>query len=291
MAVIPDQTLSRRAARASSQRNAPPGSATERPGTQLLSRGVRVLRTLATRGEIGWRLSDLAAACGLDKGTAHRILSCLVEERLVQQRPHDRRYLPGPLAFELGLSLPGHHRFCARAEHKIARFADRLNAVSCLLLRSGYDYVCSVRAGSTPLSAMLVYPGTRRPLFTSVGGLAIMQTLSKDEYEDVLHNNIGQEVVKRGTARLAALQAMRERSARHGFGVNLDDVAPGVHSFGVPVRDPAGRAFAALCLMGTSEVLHEGRVPEVRRELMKMAALLEEDLVELVFHGARSAEP
>jgi DNA-binding IclR family transcriptional regulator len=263
----------------------------DRRGTQLLSRGVRVLRVLATRGEIGWRLSDLAATCGLDKATAHRILACLVEERLVQQRPQDRRYLPGPLVFELGLSLPGQHRFCERAERRLGPFADRMKALSCLLLRSGYEYVCSVRAGSTPLAGMLVYPGTRRPLFTSVGGLAILQTLSRDEAQDVLHNNIGQEVVKRGTARLQALQAMRERSKRHGFGVNIGDVAPGVHSFAVPVRAPGGEAFAAVCLMGTSEVLHEGRVAELRRELDAIAALLEEDLVELVFHGVRAAEP
>ena len=75
-------------------------------GTQSLGRSIRLMRVLATRGEIGWRLSDLAAACGLDKGTAHRILASLVQERLVRQRPGDRRYLPGPLLFELSLALP-----------------------------------------------------------------------------------------------------------------------------------------------------------------------------------------
>jgi DNA-binding IclR family transcriptional regulator len=260
--------------------------ASTKAGTQLLSRGVRVLRALAMRGEIGWRLSDLAGYCELDKGTAHRILACLVAERLVQQRPHDRRYLPGPLAYELGLSLPSHHRFGERAERRLGEFAERMKGVSCLLLRSGYEYVCSVRAGSTPLAGMLVYPGTRRPLFTSVGGLAMMQAMPAEEARDVLHNNIGQEVAKRGTDRLAALQAMRERSGRHGFGVNLGDVAPGVHSFGVPVCSPAGDAFAAVCLMGTAQVLHEGRLPRIRRELAAMAAVLEEDARELVFHGA-----
>jgi len=39
-------------------------------GTHALARSIRFLRVLATRGEIGWRLSDIAAACDLDKGTA-----------------------------------------------------------------------------------------------------------------------------------------------------------------------------------------------------------------------------
>ena len=47
-------------------------------GTQTLSRSIRLLRVLATRGDIGWRLSDLAAACELDKSTAHRMLAGLL---------------------------------------------------------------------------------------------------------------------------------------------------------------------------------------------------------------------
>jgi hypothetical protein len=31
-------------------------------GTQSLTRSIKLMRVLATRGEIGWRLSDLAAA-------------------------------------------------------------------------------------------------------------------------------------------------------------------------------------------------------------------------------------
>jgi DNA-binding IclR family transcriptional regulator len=92
-------------------------------GTQSLTRSIKLMRVLATRGEIGWRLSDLAAACGLDKGTAHRILASLVKERLVQPRPDDRRYLPEPLLYELGLSLPGHHEFQAAANVHLGAWA------------------------------------------------------------------------------------------------------------------------------------------------------------------------
>jgi DNA-binding IclR family transcriptional regulator len=55
-------------------------------GTQSIERAVALLKELSARGTFGWRLSDLAAHCNLDKGTAHRILNCLQRERLVQQR-------------------------------------------------------------------------------------------------------------------------------------------------------------------------------------------------------------
>jgi DNA-binding IclR family transcriptional regulator len=238
---------------------------------------------LATRGEIGWRLSDLAAACGLDKGTAHRILTSLVKERLVRQRPGDRRYLPGPLLFELGLSLPGQHEFQSGAEAQLAKWARRINGTALLLLRSGFEYVCSVRVGPGRVPGLMVEQGTRRPLFTSVGGVAILQTLPAAEADEVLQNNIAQEVAKRGDARLGVLQKMRERSARHGFGVNLGDVVGGVHAFAVPLHGPDGKAFAALCLMGTAEGFPESRLEEVHGELAQLARVLEADAAHMLF--------
>jgi DNA-binding IclR family transcriptional regulator len=113
-------------------------------GTQALTRGIRLLRVLATKGELGWRLSDLAAACDLDKGTAHRMLAALVKERLVQQRTGDRRYLLGPLVYELGLSLSGHYAFQAAAEAHLAGMSRLMRCSALLLMRSGFEYVCSV---------------------------------------------------------------------------------------------------------------------------------------------------
>lgn len=256
-------------------------------GTQSLTRGIKLLRVVATRAEMGWRLSDLAAACGLDKGTAHRMLSGLVKERLVQQRPGDRHYLPGPLLYELGLSLPGHHEFQAAAEAHLGSLARRMRGSALLLLRSGYEYVCSVRVGPARLPGLMVEKGTRRPLFTSVGGVAMLQTFPDGEAAEVLRNNIEQEVSKRGDARLAALEAMRKRSARHGFGVNLGDVVGGLHAFAVPVHGPEAKAFAALCLMGTSEGFPEDRLQTIHDELEIVARILEADAAHMLFAHQR----
>lgn len=253
------------------------GHGPERSGTQSLARGIKLLRMIATRPGFGWRLSDLAAACDQDKGTVHRMLACLVDERLVTQRPSDRHYLPGPLMFELGFALPDRVQFLRAAEPQVAAFAQRMGGIALLLLRSGNEYVCAQRAGSLVLSGLMVYPGTRRPLFTSVGGVAILQTRPAAEVRAVLLDNVAQEIARRGTGRLEALQKMRERSGRHGFGVNLGDVVPGVHALAVPVCGSAADAFAALCLIGTPTLYGEERLAPLRDELQATAALLAAD--------------
>lgn len=98
-------------------------------GTQSIERALRILRELAARGEFGWRLSDLAARCEVDKGTLHRVLSCLMRERFVQQRSADKHYFPGPMLFELGLSLPGYAAFQQACELRMARFAIDTEAI------------------------------------------------------------------------------------------------------------------------------------------------------------------
>ncbi len=246
-------------------------------GTQSIERALRILRELAARGEFGWRLSDLAARCEVDKGTVHRVLSCLVRERFVQQRSVDKHYFPGPMLFELGLSLPGYAAFQQACERRMARFALDTEAIAWLMLRSGNEYVCAVRKGDLELRGFMVHVGTRRPLFTSVGGVAIMQTLPSLEAENILLDNIQHEEGQRGDVRLGALKKMRDRSQRHGFGVNLGDVAPGVHAFAVPVCDGNGRAVAAVCLTGVPEQFDEPRIPEIRRMLTELAVDVEAD--------------
>ncbi|QJW84021.1 hypothetical protein HK414_09065 [Ramlibacter terrae] len=146
-----------------------------------------------------------------------------------------------------------------------------------------------MRAGTVPLNALMVYPGTRRPLFTSVGGVAIMQTLPPEEAHAVLMDNVAQEVARRGPVRLDALRKMRERSDALGFGANMGDVVPSLHAFAVPVQ-AAGGAFAAVCIVGEAERYGAERLAEIRAELEAAAEALRADAQELVF-GNAGAEP
>ncbi|CAN5816189.1 IclR family transcriptional regulator [soil metagenome] len=246
-------------------------------GTQSIERALRILRELAARGEFGWRLSDLAARCEVDKGTVHRVLSCLVRERFVHQRALDKHYFPGPMLFELSLSLPGYAAFQHACERRLEKFAMQTEAIAWLMLRSGNEYVCAVRKGTLELRGFMVHVGTRRPLISSVGGISILQTLPSLEAERILHDNLQHEIAQRGNARLESLKKMRDRSRQYGFGVNLGDVAPGVHAFGLPVCAASGSAMAAVCLTGLPEQMGEARIPEIREALREVAIGVESD--------------
>jgi DNA-binding IclR family transcriptional regulator len=243
-----------------------------RSGTQSLERAISLIRELASRRDGGWRLGDLAARCDIDKGSAHRLLACLVRERLVEQRAGDRHYLLGPLIWELGLSVPGHPEPYGSCKTRLAVLAGRFAGLAFLMLRSGTEYVCAVRAGSAELRAVYDDVGTRRPLISSAGGVSILLALSEAEAAEIRVHNMQQEKTRCGDARLNSLDRMYRRSQEFGFGVNLGDVVPGIHAVGVPVLNQAGEPIASLCLMSWADNLPEARIHETYDALRKEAS-------------------
>lgn len=79
-------------------------------GTQSLERAISLLRTVATHGADGARLSDLMAQTGLSKPTAHRLLTALAREGLVEQDGETRRYHLGSELEVLGRIAGARHR-------------------------------------------------------------------------------------------------------------------------------------------------------------------------------------
>jgi DNA-binding IclR family transcriptional regulator len=243
---------------------------TERHGTQTIERAVLVLKELAARGSIGWRLSDLASTCQLDRATTHRIVACFIRERLARQRGSDRRYVPGPLVFELGLSLPQLSAFQAACAAPLARAARRLGGVSLLYFRSGSDFVCAARGGTIDLKALTVEVGTRRPLIVSAGGLAILVALPKGEARAVIADNL-KRVGRFGETRIRSLKRVIRESQSRGYGVSEGEIVPGVSAFGVPIRNSQGEPFASISVVGGVESFPSSRIPEVVDTLEKEA--------------------
>ena len=247
-----------------------------RPGTQSLERGAQLLKELAARGTVGWRLSDLAKRCELDKGTAHRIMAFLVRERLARQREGDRRYVPGPLLFELSLALPAYAGFQAACTPHLARAARRAGGFAFLCLRSGGDFVCAANAGDASIKALSHEVGLRRPLVVSAGGVAIVLALPPEEARAVIAENM-RRVQKSGEVRVNAVERMLRRSESHGYGVHLGDIVPHVNTYGVPIRDARGAPFASISIARAAEHFPQTRAPELLAVLDEAANSISRD--------------
>jgi hypothetical protein len=105
--------------------------------------------------------------------------------------------------------------------------------------------------------------GSRRPLLSSAGGVAMLIGLPQDEAEAVVAENV-RRLGGPGNASVRALQRMLARSQALGYAFNQSETARGIHAFGVAVRDPRGMPFGVGYRRG------EPRTTSPRREAPKL---------------------
>lgn len=237
-------------------------------GARSLHRAIGLLRLLSMRTATGWRLSDLAQEAALEHSTVHRMLSCLLDERLAVRVPGTRRYAIGPLAYELGVAAAPHFAIERLAGPALARIAAETRDIVFLNVRSGAESVCVARVdGRKALKAYTVDVGTRRPLALSAGGVALLIALPRAEQSRLEALNL-KAIVRRGEARQTAVRRMVQRSRKLGYGFNDEDIIPGIVAVGVAIHAPGGEPVASLSLaaFGADLVARQARVLALLRE-------------------------
>lgn len=181
--------------------------------------------------------------------------------------------MPGPLLFELGLSVPEFGELQHAARKRLAALARSTSATAFLFMRSGDDFVCAVRAGSCELKAVSCIPGTRRPLVLSAGGVAILFALPVPEAHAAIHRNL-EALSGYDETRIRGIRSMLYRSRAMGFAVNGGDTVPGVNGFAIALCDESGLPFASIAISGPEHTLPLERLPELRQVLQESAVEL-----------------
>lgn len=154
-------------------------------GTQSVRRALTLLRLVAKHRDEGLRLAQVVRESGLDRGTAYRLLSCLVEEQFVD-RGDDNLYYLGPEAVLLGSLLPRPTSLLTRFLPVLCRVARISGDTTFLMMRQG-DYVfCLHREeGSSQVRVLTTNIGQRRLLGTGTGGLAVLELMQDSEIQAI----------------------------------------------------------------------------------------------------------
>ena len=248
-------------------------------GTRSVERTLALIKELSCRGEFGWRLTDLAEQVGLDRGTCHRILGCLVSEGFAQRYPNDAKYYPGQLLFEMGLALPQYSQLRELAEPRLEHLSLLTGCIASLSLLSGNDLVCVFqKRGNSELGGMMIRVGTRRPLIGAVGGLAMLEALPKAIADRIIQANVELETAHRGVRRLEGFERMREHSRERGFAFSAGDLAPGMNALAVPLLDTSGMPVASLTLTGGASLLQGDTLAKCHAHMVSAKPDIEGDI-------------
>ncbi len=252
------------------------------PGTQVLRRAHDMLRLLALHAREGMRLSDIASTLSLEPPTAHRILQGLVQERMAVQDV-DKRYNLGPALYELGMTAGASYPLRDVVQTSVEHLAKTTGDTLVVTVRSGLDSVCiERRTGAFPIQTSMVAIGTRRPLASGAGGLAIMACLDKDESRWLVEQNALQ--LKCSAADIAA---RIEDARRIGYAINTyRHTTPPISALGVPIMGAFGQCVAGLAIVALSMRLSGKRRTEVVELLRNEAVAVSRRLAQQVLPKA-----
>lgn len=243
-------------------------------GAQSIARAALLLRTLSTFGAAGCSLLEITTLTGLAKPTAHRMLSALVEERLVERPTGTRRYRLGPDIFAFGIGVHECHNVRRIARPSLERIAAEAGAAVYLGVRSGFDMLCLDKVESEAEQLpLLLDVGSRWPLGVGSFSLALLAFLPGREIAEVNEFN-RRRVAKDDALTYRHMEASIRKTQRNGYAKRTMRSFRGIAGVAVPVFDARRYPIASLCAVSAAGRMNGAFLGSVAQKLKREAALI-----------------
>src|SRR5215469_12227693 len=210
---------------------------------EALARGLDVIRAFQPR-QPAMSLAAVAAAAGLARPTARRILLTLQQMGYV--RAADGAFELTPRVLELGMAYVLSRNRWDLARPHMERLVARTRESSSVAHLDGSDIVYVARVAVPKIVTLAVTIGTRFPAMATSLGKVLLAALPPGAADRVLAEPSRSGITPRwqpdANERAAALRDVRAR----GWSMTDEQLAPGIRSVAVPLRDGDGRVIAAL---------------------------------------------
>jgi IclR family transcriptional regulator, pca regulon regulatory protein len=210
---------------------------------ESLARGLDVL-TVFGSDRPRLTLTEVAAATDLARPTARRLLLTL--EELGYVRSSGGTYELTPRVVALGMAYVAALGLWDIARPHLQALVEITGESSSMAQLDGSDIVYVARVSVPKIVALRVDIGTRFPAVLTSQGKVLLGALTPDELTDTLglpsRSGLALAVHRSTEDLLEELQQVRAR----GWALADEELAPGVRSVAVPVRDGHGAVRAAM---------------------------------------------
>ena len=210
---------------------------------EALARGLDILASFGADHR-NMSLSDVAAAAGLARPTARRLLLTLDELGYV--RATDGTFELTPKVMNLGMAYVSALGLWDIARPHLESLVARTGESSSMAQLDGSDIVYVARVSVPKLIALRVEIGTHFPAVQTSQGKVLLAALPTDQVSAVLsqpsRSGLPPYIGRSPDQLRDELSEVRAR----GWALADEELAPGVRSVAVPVRDGTGAVRAAM---------------------------------------------
>ncbi|WP_182905918.1 IclR family transcriptional regulator C-terminal domain-containing protein [Microbispora sp. H13382] len=210
---------------------------------EALARGLDVIRAFQP-GHPVMSLTEVAAATGLARPTARRILLTLQE--LGYARAEQGGFALTPRVLELGVSYVRSTGLWEVARPHLERLVAQTHESSSIAQLDGSDIVYVARVAVPKIVALSVQIGTRFPALQTSLGKVLLAALPPDELERVLAEPSRSGIEPRWRPGRQERDAMLREVRAKGWALTDEQLALGIRSVAAPLRDGSGKVIAAV---------------------------------------------
>ena len=222
-----------------------------------------VLRALAAEEPDGGTTAGVARRAGLARPTAHRLLTALADQGLVDRTAASGRWHLGPELYLLGQAAAPRYDVTDAARGVVSALASETGESAFFSIRRGDETVCLVREdGSFPLRSHVLHEGVRFPLGVASAGLVILAHLPDRDVDDYL-SRVDLAAAWGAEHGRDALTARVAETRRDGYATNPGLVVEGSWGMGAAVFDAHGSPRWALSLTGVESRFRSQRRAEL----------------------------
>ncbi|MBI2312358.1 MAG: IclR family transcriptional regulator [Betaproteobacteria bacterium] len=209
-------------------------------------------------------LKQLAVATGLHPSTAHRILSVMVENRLVD-RIEPGTYRLGIRLLELGNLVKSRINVRQEALAFMEKLHKELHETVNLSVRQGDEIVYVERTLSNRSMMRVVHLiGARAPLhITAVGKLFLLEDGPESIREYAKRTGLP-GFTRNSLNSLPKLLQELDRIRRQGYAFDNEEAEKGVSCIGAGIRDDEGHLVAGLSISAPSDRLNKAWATRIR---------------------------
>lgn len=241
-------------------------------GSQTLVRGLEVMQAVAAGTN---NLASLAQALNLNRSTAHRLASTLVEYRYLSFAPHVG-YALGPKLLELGYLARAHMSLPRVARSHLEELAKRTGDTVHLGVLDGMRalYLDKIPGNRRIVIASRI--GDRQPLRSTGLGKALLLDMDEQHWRAfyAFENSDSRGYDVSLTVWLKRMKGY----ARNGYALDLEENEDRIRCVAAPVRDATNAVVGAISISSAAQYMDDSRMNLLAEETRATARAISEDL-------------
>ncbi|MGH2661883.1 MAG: IclR family transcriptional regulator [Actinomycetota bacterium] len=229
--------------------------------SQSARRTMQLVEHLAEAGPSS--LSSIASSLELNKTTAFRFVSALVEMGWAQQDPTTRVYGLGPRVLELGSMVLDRMEIRQEVRPHLERLAQLTSETAHLGVLDGLEMVYIDKVEGRQAVSMASRLGARGACHSTALGKVLLAARPGEEWARYVED-VG--LIRRTHHTFVHAKRFREeleRVRQRGYAIDNVENEDGIRCVAAPIRDHTGEVVAAMSVSGWTVSVTPERIPEL----------------------------